>query len=123
MTDRPFLRRVLPACLVLVLALGACATPSVPLLGATRSVVTVDGVAFTVHHDRTRAEAVRTTALPDPGLRRMLLMSRTAMEAASGCPIRPGTLYGDRVVAEAFLDCPDSPGVTLRPAWVFTPPR
>jgi len=106
-----------------VLLLGACASPSVPMLSATRSEVTVDGVVFTVHHDRTRAEVVRTTALTEPGLRPMLLMSRTAMETASGCTIRPGTLYGDRVMAEAFLDCPDSPGVTLRPAWVFTPPR
>jgi len=108
---------------VVLLLLGACASPSVPMLSATRSEVAVDGVSFTVHHDRTRAEVVRTTPLAEPGLRPMLLMSRTAMETASGCPIRPGTLYGDRVMAEAFLDCPDSPGVTLRPAWVFTPPQ
>lgn len=108
---------------VVLLLLGACASPSVPMLSATRSEVDIDGVGFTVHHDRTRAEVVRTTPLAEPGLRPMLLMSRTAMETASGCPIRPGTLYGDRVMAEAFLDCPDSPGVTLRPAWVFTPPQ
>lgn len=108
---------------VVLLLLGACASPSVPMLSATRSEVDIDGVGFTVHHDRTRAEVVRTTPLAEPGLRPMLLMSRTAMETASGCPIRPGTLYGDRVMAEAFLDCPDSPGVTLRPVWVYTPPR
>jgi hypothetical protein len=108
---------------VVLLLLGACATPSVPMLSATRSDIDVRGVSFTVHHDRTRAEVVRTTPLAEPGLRPMLAMSVIAMETASGCPIRPGTLYGDRVMAEAFLDCPDNPGVTLRPRWVFTPPR
>ena len=108
---------------VVLLLLGACASPSVPMLSATRSEVVVQGIGFTVHHDRTRAEVVRTTPLAEPGLRPMLLMSRTAMETASGCPIRPGTLYGDRVMAEAFLDCPDSPGVTLHPVWVYTPNR
>jgi len=106
-----------------LLLLGACASPSVPMLSATRSEVVVHGIGFTVHHDGTRAEVVRTTPLTEPGLRPMLAMSAVAMETASGCPIRPGTLYGDRVMAEAFLDCEGTPGATLRPAWVFTPPQ
>lgn len=115
------------ACAALVIgataALAGCDTPSPPMFGADRTRVSVSGQDFTVRHDRMRAESVRTSPMADPGLRDMLLMSRAAIEAASGCPVRSGTLYGDRVMAEAFLDCPDSPGVTLRPAQIFTPPR
>lgn len=112
---------------IVLLLLGACASPSVHMPSTTRSEVDIDGVGFTVHHDRTRAEVVRTTPLAEPGLRTMLAISSIAMETASGCPVRPGTIYGDRVMVEAFLDCPDSPpdspSATLRPAGVFLPSR
>jgi hypothetical protein len=52
----------------------------------------------------------------------MLLRARAAMEAASGCAVRPGTLYGDAVLSEAFLDCPGQEPARLQPRWIYSPP-
>jgi len=93
------------------------------MAGAPVSRLTVSGVAFTVRHDGQRAESVRTSLLPNADLRVMLALSKTAIERASGCPIRPGTLYGDRVMAEAFLACEGRAPARLQPRLVFTPAR
>lgn len=105
-----------------LLLLAGCDTPSLPMMGAQTARLTVDGHAFTVHHTPQRAEVVRTSTMTDPSLFEMLRLSRTAMERASGCRVRPGTLYGDRVMAEAFLDCPGADPAVLRPQWRFSLP-
>ena len=103
--------------------LAGCDTPSVPMMvGTDTTRLTVQGHAFTVRHTPQRAESVRTSPMSDPSLRQMLLLSRTAIETASGCLVRDGTLYGDRVMAEAFLDCEGAEPARLQPQWRFSLP-
>lgn len=108
----------------LILTLAACDTPSPPMMAAESTRLSVAGHVFTVRHDAGRAEAVRTSPMPDPGLREMLSLSKAAIEAASGCAVRDGTLYGDRVMAEALLDCAEAAPLRLGPPVIFdAPPR
>lgn len=113
--------RVLVTFLILG-ALAACASPSLPMLDAPTTRLNVDGYAFMVRHNGWRAEAVRTTAAPGATVSAMLGRAREAMELASGCAVRPGTLYGDVVMAEALLDCPGRPGARIQPRWIYSPP-
>ncbi|QIE41195.1 hypothetical protein G5B39_04040 [Rhodobacteraceae bacterium SC52] len=111
------------ACVLAVLFAASCDSPSPPMFGAQSTRLTVGGHSFTVHHTSQRAESVRTSVMAEPGLRQMLLLSRTAIETASGCVVRPGTMYGDRVMAEAFLNCDGEPPAILRPQWRFALPN
>lgn len=106
-----------------VLFVASCDSPSPPMFGAQSARLMVGGHAFTVHYTEQRAESVRTSPMAEPGLRQMLLLSRTAIETASGCTVRPGTMYGDRVMAEAFLNCDGAPPAILRPQWRYALPR
>lgn len=110
------------ACLFLALACAGCDTPSLPMRNAPRAQVVVEGTRFTVHHTATRAEAVRTSPARHPDKFAMLALAARAMEAASGCTLRPGTLYGDQVMAEAFLDCPGAPQTLLKPPLTYLEP-
>ena len=103
-------------------ALIGCDTPSPPMWGAPTTRVAVDGHRFAVRHTGQRAESVRVSPFPEAGLREMLHLSRTAIEQASGCAVRAGTLYGDRVMAEAFLDCDGSDPARLTPQWRYNLP-
>ncbi|MCA8879929.1 MAG: hypothetical protein KDA73_08240 [Rhodobacteraceae bacterium] len=84
--------------------------------------VAVGDTEFIVRHNSYRAEAVRTSAAAHPTVAAMLLRARAAMETASGCTVRPGTLYGDAVLSEAFLDCPGQQPARLQPRWIYSPP-
>jgi hypothetical protein len=44
------------------------------------------------------------------------------MEPADAMTLRAGTLYGDRVMAEAFLDCDGSDPARLTPQWRYSLP-
>jgi len=47
---------------LICLGLAGCASPSLPMLDAPVTRLSVDGAAFTVRHNAWRAEAVRTSA-------------------------------------------------------------
>ncbi len=113
--------RILPLPLLAALGLAACDSPSLPMMSAPVTRLQIAGAEFTVRHDGQRAEAVRTSRMSNPDLWVMLALSKRAIEQASGCAVRPGTLYGDRVMAEAFLDCPGRDGAHLQSPVIFLP--
>jgi hypothetical protein len=93
------------SCLV---AATACDSPD-PLSDFARvepRVVTVDGARFSVRVAGNAATAVRLN-FDMRGARRsvMLPIAGLAIEQASGCRVRDGTLTGDGAMAEARLDC------------------
>lgn len=97
-------------CLLPLLVLSACATPSPDMMDSTRREVTIDGVGFTVFHDFNEAEVVRMGGYMTMKERDRVpaLMSRAA-ETVSGCRVIPGSmtarLPGDTGVARFELDC------------------
>ena len=93
-----------PAFLAVALLTG-CVTPSPPMWYAERALVRVGGLDYVVFHSGARAEATRVSGAPGLGTLDNLLRAQAAIAAASGCTIAPATLYGDRVMAEAALDC------------------
>lgn len=107
---------------LICLGLVACASPSLPMLDAPVTRLTVEGDAFTVRHNLWRAEAVRTSTAAGASVSGNLSRAKTAMERASGCAVRPGTLYGDVVMAEALLDCPGHDGARVQSRWIYSPP-
>lgn len=94
--------------------LAGCASPSLPMLGASRAVVEVEGLRYAVWHLPYRAETTRLSAVGSVTTVQNLLNARAAMETATGCAVRAGTLYGDRVMAEALLDCPGHAPVPMQ---------
>ncbi len=107
---------------LLLLGFGGCASPSLPMLDAPVARLSVEGADFTVRHNAWRAEAVRTSPAAGATVSGNLSRAKTAMERASGCRVRPGTLYGDVVMAEALLDCPGQTGARIQPRWIYAPP-
>lgn len=91
------------------------------MIGAPATDVDVGGHSFVVRYTESRAEAVRVSPAQSQDKIAMIALSASAIRQASGCAIRPGTLYGDSVMAEAFLDCPDNVGVTLIPSNTWRP--
>ncbi|WP_193139986.1 MULTISPECIES: hypothetical protein [unclassified Meridianimarinicoccus] len=95
-----------------------CTSASLPMMGADTTRLAIGGHDFVVRHTDQRAEVVR--ANPAVAARSdMLALSKLAMEQASGCKVRDGTLYGDAVLAEAMLACPAAPSARLLPVWTF----
>lgn len=107
---------------VLAIALAGCVAHSLPLYGGQAGEITVEGSRFLVRFTDTRAEASRMS--PEAAPQRMEVLSRAlrAIETVSGCRVRPGTLYGDWTLVEAYLSCPDAPSGRLQPVQSHGPP-
>lgn len=101
---------------------AGCVPHSLPLYSGTSTEITVDGSRFLVRYTDTRAEATRIS--PDAAPERMVILSRAlrGIETVSGCKVRPGTLYGDWNLTEAYLTCPDKPAGSLQPVQSHRPP-
>ena len=104
-----------------IVFLAGCSSPSLPLWDAPMTDVDVAGLTFRVRHDGQRAEAVRVSPVRAPSKMQMLAHAKVAMEQASGCLVRAGTLYGDRVLAEALLDCPGQTPSRVQTPLIVTP--
>ncbi len=90
--------------LALVLMLAACAGPAPRFVGAERHEVTANGLRYVVWR---RADAVEVHRL-GPGLPRtrdVWLGAITAIQIATGCPLRPRSLVGDGAVLTGRIDC------------------
>lgn len=107
--------------LTLVLLVAACTTPSLPLLYADMAEVEIDGLTYRVRHDGQRAEAVRVSPVRSPSRIDMLTSAQAAIETVTGCEVRDGTLYGDRVMAEALLSCPGTAPARVQSPIIVTP--
>lgn len=91
-----------PVPILLALALAACDSPGPDFAGLPGTRVTVDGSTFSVRRKGNTAQAIRLNME-----RRAGVMARgfTAIERATGCQVRPGTLSGDPAVIYAELTC------------------
>ncbi len=101
--------------------LAACSPHSLPLHGGKTARVEIGGSVFAVSYTGTRAEATRISPETQPDRMTMLYRALLAIEAASGCKVLPGTLYGDWSLAEAYLDCPGTSPQAIRPVLTHRP--
>jgi hypothetical protein len=90
---------------VFCLLLAACDSPSLMFAGGERRLVEVGAARFAVYRQGDAAEAYRLNpeALPPRG--QVLLTAGRAIEAATGCRIRPGSMTGDWSIVRASLEC------------------
>lgn len=75
----------------------------------------VEGARFKIHRREDWVESYRINAEALPSKSSVLRRAKIAIERATGCPIRDGTLSGDQGIQRAQLNC----GRDLPPA---TPP-
>lgn len=91
--------------LSLLMLLSACASPG--FLGQPAAEVEVAGSTFRVYmrSGTGMVQAHRTSfeALPSRSL--TLTKAARAIELATGCGLRPGTLAGDQAIITAEVDC------------------
>jgi len=94
-----------PAPILFALLLAACDSPGPEFAGLPGTRVTVDGSTFSVRRSGNTAQAIRLNME-----RRAGVMARgfVAIEQATGCAVRPGTLSGDPAVIYAKLTCAGS---------------
>jgi len=92
--------------LLLFALMTACASPSLEFRGATKTEITLSGDRITVFRKGDRVQAVRTNYRQKSqrkfGQERLVL----AIEAATGCAVKPRSVKGDIVLVTARLDCP-----------------
>lgn len=67
--------------------------------------VTVEGSRFSVWRDGDRVEVIRVSPEALPRLSVVLARAEVAIERATGCPVRSGSLKGDQAVVTARLAC------------------
>ncbi len=91
--------------LTAALALAGCDSPSVGLMGAQKTQVTIGGSRFSVHWRNDRAEAYRVSVEYLPDGAEILARAEQAIIQATGCQIRKGSLAGDVALIKARLDC------------------
>ena len=72
-------------------------------MGRPSSQQKVGGMAFTVRHHGTEAEAIRTSRHWRPDTETVARNARTAIEAATGCKVK--RLDGDAAILTARLTC------------------
>ncbi|MEL6643078.1 MAG: hypothetical protein AAFQ79_04025 [Pseudomonadota bacterium] len=89
-----------------LMMLTACASPSPRFIGAERSQMTVDGMTFTVFRRGSEVEVYRTGVTLLPRQRDVFTGAITAIEATTGCRVRPRSMTGDSALIRASIDCP-----------------
>ncbi|SIO52122.1 hypothetical protein SAMN05444722_3028 [Rhodovulum sp. ES.010] len=90
------------AMILALAALASCDSPDPDYAGLPATRVSVDGSTFAVRRNGNEAQAIRVNME-----RRAGVMARAfvAIEPATGCQVRPGTLSGDPAVVYARLSC------------------
>ena len=93
------------------LLLAACSSPSPGFSTAPPREVVVDGSRFRIYlrPGTGEVEAHRVSFEPLPSLALTLEKAYRAIEQATGCRIRKGSLRGDQAIILAQVDCPPLP--------------
>ena len=91
------------ACIAL-LPIMACSLPSPRFAGAHVGTVALDGMRFAVYRRADEVEVHRSGG-GIPRERDVLLGAIRAIEIATGCGVRPRSVYGDQGVVTAEIDC------------------
>ncbi|MGB5557879.1 MAG: hypothetical protein WBN04_07690 [Paracoccaceae bacterium] len=91
--------------LITLLALAGCASPA--FLGQPAKEVDVAGSVFRVYmrSGTEQVEAHRISVEPLPGRALTLAKAARAIEIATGCVIRNGSLEGDQAIVSAEVGC------------------
>lgn len=96
-------------CLVLLLILAACASPSPQMAGAVRHDIRLQGIDFAIFHKEDRAEVIRMTFVPRPKTRNIPALMAEAAARTTGCEViafsGKALAPGDTGVARFDLDC------------------
>lgn len=100
------LHRVIPI-ITTFMALIACDSPSPHFrTGDARTYdMQVEGARFKIHQREDWVESYRINAEVLPSKTSVLHRAKIAIEMATGCPIREGTLSGDQGIQRAQLNC------------------
>lgn len=88
-----------------LLLFAGCSAATWEFRGIAAHRIVVDGSEFAVRVKGDRAEAVRVTAELKPYTQVIFARAAVAMEMASGCIVRAGSLSGDPAVVTARLIC------------------
>ena len=89
--------------------LAGCDSPGVAFMGSESVRVEVEGSVFNVHRRENRVEVYRTSREMLPRLSEVLGKSQIAIEQATGCKVKDGTLTGDHAIQRATLNCTGKP--------------
>lgn len=89
----------------LLLALAACDSPSISMMGGTKTEVTIDGSRFSVHRHEDRVEVIRTNMQWRPTADQIVPKAEMAIRQATGCAVRGNSLEGDAAIIKARLNC------------------
>jgi len=92
--------------IILCLVLVACDGTSPQFRDATRAVATVDGVTYNLFIMGNEIEALKVSGTPPLKTKLSMDMGIRAMERASGCTVRSGSVSGDVILLRATLICP-----------------
>jgi len=95
--------------LSLVLMLVACDSTTPAVAKWNRDTLEVGGMRFGVHWNSEAAEAYRTSKHLRPRLSEVMANARVAIEKASGCKVKDGSMGGDAAIVTAAIDCPPGP--------------
>ncbi|MBT2131457.1 hypothetical protein [Aliiroseovarius lamellibrachiae] len=89
---------------------ASCDSPSPQFRSkdTTTAEVTVEGSVFKIHRRENWVESYRTSFEALPNVSKVLGRAKVAIERATGCPIRQGSLSGDQGIQRAELNCDGS---------------
>jgi hypothetical protein len=75
------------------------------MMSGERQKVEVSGTAFTVYRKGDAVEVYRTTPEFMPRMSEVFARAEQAIEQATGCAVKDGSLVGDAALMRAVLDC------------------
>ena len=87
--------------------LATCDSPSPKLRGATATIIDIDQSRLRVFHSPGQSYVEAHRISPELRSSRILTFEKAyrAIEQATGCKIREGTLAGDQAIVTAEVDC------------------
>ncbi len=89
--------------LLCAMVLAGCNTPSVQFLGVEPVLVEAEGRSFKVYRQGDRAQAIRIGSDSDLSKLNAATRASIAIQKATGCEIRSGSLTTDRIITNAAL--------------------
>ena len=92
---------------ILLAVLFGCDSPSIAFQGAPMRVVTIGPSTFSVRMRDDRVESIRTSREWRPSESAIMERAAQAIEQATGCVLRKGSLTGDQAIQRARVVCDD----------------
>ena len=99
-------RKRLFAPFAMMLGLAACDTPHMEFRGVAPVWVKVDGSTFVIRKKEDRVEAIRMNKEWPPTIERVFPKAEKAIEQATKCKMKEGSMRGDAAQMFAKVKCP-----------------